>query len=64
MRELLQIDSPSEHACEQPAIRRWEVLEPISGRWSWMTVFDCCYQVALEPIADAGEGEARVRRAA
>ncbi len=29
MRELSQIESPSEHSCEQPSIERWQVLEPL-----------------------------------
>src|SRR6266852_9357180 len=32
MRELVQIDSPSEHACGQPSIERLDVLEPVSMR--------------------------------
>jgi hypothetical protein len=52
MRELIQIESPSEHSCEQPSIERWQVLEPIRGHWSWMTVFSCCDQLVLEPLAE------------
>jgi hypothetical protein len=63
MRELVQIDSPSEHACGQPSIERWQVLEPVTGRWSWMRVFSCCNQVVVEPI-DEEQNEPRVRRAA
>jgi hypothetical protein len=63
MRELVQIDSVAEHACGQPSIERWQVLEPVSGRWSWMRVFGCCSQVAFEPIDDAEE-QPRVKRAA
>jgi hypothetical protein len=63
MRELVQIDSASEHACGQPTIDRWEVLEPVSGRWSWMRVFGCCNQVVIEPSDEAQE-PARVKRAA
>jgi hypothetical protein len=62
MRELIEIDSPAEHACGQPTIQRWEVLEPIAGRWSWVTVFHCCDKVAVESAAD--EEKKRVRRAA
>jgi hypothetical protein len=62
MRELVLIDSPSEHRCRQPSIERWQVLEPISGRWSWMRVFGCCNQVLDEATAD--KDEERVRRAA
>ncbi|MBV9172996.1 MAG: hypothetical protein JOZ81_23280 [Chloroflexi bacterium] len=62
MRELVQIESPAEHACgQQPTVQRWEVLEPIAGRWSWMTVFHCCGQVAVEA---AEENEKQVRKAA
>jgi hypothetical protein len=60
MRELIQLESPSEHACEQPSVERWQVLEPIVGRWSWMIVFSCCDQLVLEPLAD----EERAKRAA
>jgi hypothetical protein len=63
MRELVQIDSPSEHACGQPSIERWQVLEPVTGRWSWIRVFSCCNQVAVEPM-DEEQDETRVRRAA
>jgi len=62
MRELHQIDSVSEHACGQPSIQRWEVLEPITGRWSWMRVFGCCDQVVVD--LDGDEGELKVKRAA
>ena len=62
MRELVLIDSVSEHACGQASIQRWEVLEPITGRWSWMRVFGCCNQVIFEVEADAGDIE--VKRAA
>ena len=62
MRELVQIDSISEHACGQPSILRWEVLEPITGRWSWMRVFGCCDQVVVDLEADDTDHE--VKRAA
>ncbi len=62
MRELLQIDSISEHACGQPTIQRWEVLEPITGRWSWMRVFGCCDQVIVDLDLEAEDVE--VKRAA
>jgi hypothetical protein len=52
MRELVQIDSASEHACGQPSIERWHVLEPVSGRWSWVRLFGCCEQVVFEPVDD------------
>jgi hypothetical protein len=63
MRELVQIESLSEHACGQPTIERWHVLEPVSGRWSWFRVFGCCDQVVVEP-PDEEQQQPRVRRAA
>jgi hypothetical protein len=63
MRELVQIDSLSEHACGQPSVERWQVLEPVSGRWSWMRVFGCCSQVVVEP-GDEEQEQKRIRRAA
>ena len=62
MRELVQIDSPSEHACGQPSTERLQVLEPVSGRWSWMRVFDCCNVITVEPILD--EADIPIKRAA
>jgi hypothetical protein len=44
-------------------MERWQVLEPVSGRWSWMTVFGCCEQVALEP-SEQEQGQSRIKRAA
>jgi len=66
MRELVQIDTLTEHACGQESIERWHVLEPVSGRWSWMRVFGCCNQVIFEPADAAEELDAKrnVRRAA
>ncbi|GAC1318618.1 MAG: hypothetical protein NVSMB2_13490 [Chloroflexota bacterium] len=64
MRELVQIDAFAEHACGQPSIERWEVLEPISGRWSWMRVFGCCSQIVTEPREDLEQDQPRVKRAA
>ena len=55
MRELVQIASLTEHACGQPSIERWHVLEPVSGRWSWMRVFGCCDQVIVDPGDDENE---------
>jgi hypothetical protein len=49
MQELTEIDSLADHTCASPALARWNVLEPISGRWSWLTVFECCRRVAKEP---------------
>jgi hypothetical protein len=64
MREFVQINSPSEHACAQPSIERWQVLEPVSGRWSWVRVFGCCHQVAFEPVDEQQDQPPRVKRAA
>jgi hypothetical protein len=64
MRELVQIDSASEHACGQPSINRWHVLEPVSGRWSWVRVFDCCDQVVFEAVEDGQDGARVSKRAA
>jgi hypothetical protein len=64
MRELIQIETPSEHECEQPSIERWQVLEPIRGRWSWMTVFNCCNHVAIEALPDEEQDTKRIKRAA
>jgi hypothetical protein len=64
MRELIHIESPLQHACDRPSIERWDVLEPISGRWSWMTVFGCCSQVAIEAAADGERPAQNVKRAA
>ena len=63
MRELVQIDSPSEHAGGQPSIERLHVLEPVSMRWSWARVFGCCNQVAFEPVDDEQE-HTDIKRAA
>ena len=61
MQELTEIDSPAEHTCPAPSVERWNVLEPISGRWSWLTVFGCCHRVVKdkEPVSagDAGPGD-------
>ena len=62
MRELVQLDSITEHACGQPTIERWHVLEPVSGRWSWMRVFGCCNQVIVE--SDEDQQARDVKRAA
>jgi len=62
MRELVQIDSISEHACGQPSIERWHVFEPVSGRWSWIRVFGCCDQLIVE--TDAPEQKDEIKRAA
>jgi hypothetical protein len=64
MRELIQIESVSEHGCAESSIERWQVLEPIRGRWSWMTVFTCCDHVAIESLADDDQDTTRIKRAA
>jgi hypothetical protein len=63
MRELVQIDSIAEHTCGQTSIERWHVLEPVTGRWSWMSLFGCCNQIVVEPVVVEQE-QTRVRRAA
>ena len=63
MREFVQIDSASEHACEEPSVERWQVLEPVSERWSWVRVYGCCKQVVFEPVEDEKD-KPRVKRAA
>jgi len=64
MRELIQIESASEHDCTQPSIERWQVLEPIHGRWSWMTVFNCCDHVTIEALSAEEQDSSRIKRAA
>ena len=66
MRELVQIDSAAQHACGQPSIERWHVLEPVSGRWSWVRLFGCCEQVVFEAVDDdtREQDETLVKRAA
>src|SRR5579859_2236543 len=64
MRELTEIDSPTEHACGQPATERLHVLEPVSGRWSWIRVFGCCNVVAVEPLNADEKVPTPVKRAA
>lgn len=44
----MEIDSPSAHTCAAPSVERWRVFEPMSGSWSWLTVFRCCSQVFVE----------------
>ena len=63
MREFVQIDSASDHACGQPSVERWHVLEPVSERWSWVRVFGCCKQVVFEPVEE-DKDKTRVKRAA
>jgi hypothetical protein len=63
MREFVQIDSASDHACGQPSVERWHVLEPVSERWSWVRVYGCCKQVVFEPVEEEKD-KPRVKRAA
>jgi hypothetical protein len=60
MRELRELDSHTEHACGQPSVERWQVLEPLTGRWTWMRVFGCCNQV----VVDAEDDDREAKRAA
>ncbi|HTD76386.1 MAG TPA: hypothetical protein VK898_02035 [Chloroflexota bacterium] len=53
MRELTQIDSSAEHGCSAPEVERWNVLEPVSGQWSWLVVYVCCGRVAVDREAGA-----------
>ena len=65
MRELRLIESPTEHACDEPLIERWNVFEPISARWSWLRVFGCCGQLMVEPASQDIEDDAEgIQRAA
>jgi hypothetical protein len=48
----VEIDAYAEHACGQPSVERWQVLEPITGRWTWMRVFGCCNQVVVDAEDD------------
>jgi hypothetical protein len=61
MRELTQIESPAEHDCPAPLdqAERWNVLEPVSGRWFWLLVYSCCGRVAEE-----AEEEDEIQKAA
>jgi len=38
--ELVRSTPPLSMGCGQPSINRRHVLEPVSGRWSWVRVFD------------------------
>jgi hypothetical protein len=69
MQELTEIDTHSQHACNAPRVERWHVLEPVSARWSWLTVYVCCGQVLEEPAAGGATSSdradnRRARRAA
>jgi hypothetical protein len=63
MRELTQIDSPTEHECSTPSVERWNVFEPISGQWSWLVVYACCARVVVEPDVES-EAEEDIQQAA
>ena len=64
MRELTEIDSAADHACGQPSTARLHVLEPVSGRWSWIRVFECCNLVAVEPMDAEQTAPKTIKRAA
>jgi hypothetical protein len=69
MQELTEIDSPSQHTCDSPRVERWHILEPVSARWSWLTVYVCCGQVLEERAAGGANpsdlaGDRRARQAA
>lgn len=64
MQELTQIDTPSVHACDAPRIERWHVVEPVSGKWSWLTAFLCCNQVHEEGEVAEPAPVRQVRKAA
>lgn len=69
MQELTQIESPAAHSCQKPRSDRWHVLEPVTGRWSWLTVYACCEQVYEEPsvapaVIGVGADDVPLRKAA
>ena len=64
MHELIELDAPNDHACATPVIERWNVLEPISGRWSWLSVYRCCSQVVAEPAEGGAADGDEVQQAA
>jgi hypothetical protein len=74
MKELIQIDSMTAHACATPRVERCYVLEPVTARWSWLTLFNCCNQVyeeyalapghAARPQDAEDDGDLIIRRAA
>lgn len=49
MRELAELDQLIDHVCANPRVQRLMVYEPVSERWQWLSVFDCCSQVFCEP---------------
>lgn len=65
MQELTQIDAPSAHRCEAPSFERWQVLEPVTGHWSWLTIYRCCSQVFEEaPPTQAHPPAQEIKKAA
>lgn len=48
MQELTEIESTAAHTCAKPRTERWNVLEPVTGRWSWLTIHLCCNLLAEE----------------
>lgn len=69
MQELTQIDTSSAHICKTPRLERWQVLEPVTGRWTWLTVFTCCSLVfeeslPLSEIAGLDLDEDQIQKAA
>ena len=49
MRELSELDQLIFHVCAEARFKRLVVYEPLSERWQWLTVFDCCSQIFCEP---------------
>jgi hypothetical protein len=51
MREFVELQDLSDHACGNPCIERLEVYEPIGMQAVWLTIFRCCSQIFSEPTA-------------
>ena len=64
MQELAELTSLAGHKCATPRIERWEVYEPVSHRWSTLTLFLCCSQAYDERPASADQHAPQVRKAA
>jgi hypothetical protein len=64
MHELVEIDSPAAHSCVTPNVERWHVYEPVSMRWSWLSVFQCCGQVYDESERATSKTKVEVQKAA
>ena len=69
MQELTLTDTLSAHDCQAPSVERWHVFEPVTARWSWLTIYRCCSRVSEEPAPipsafDPEGDEATVQRAA